>query len=385
MFNPQTIEQSKKPQKMTNFLGIETILQQPSSDEQKLDQIIKKLNKTGSLSRVNVFNSTSENLTYRQKATSSSQSVSRIINPTVEHEQQQHDHQKDSKELKVQFVLDCGLKDMDSTSVKKLLPTSSSSFVSLKKVPIQNPSYPSSVFNQRITTKNPTRLTYTQQGNVYFIPTKQPVKVATTSKPRIKNVYVDPPLVGEISDTFENVYNYFENAMTTKVKVKPRNKNIKKRPIKRSTVGNSITPPTFAPYHQYTPSYGAENGQKLTTNIQVTSEYVGRDPVTKKPLEGQADTSYESASYSDDSESSDDDYEDDNRDNDDDEDNEDDYYDFSLGGAIGGGDDVSVQFEGVHKLNSFQDYHKLKKKNYLFSVLIDVLKYRINLEMVIFL
>lgn len=361
MYNPQTIKQSKKPQKMSNFLGIETILQQPSIDVQKLHQIIEKLNKTGSLSRVNVFNNTSENLMYRQKATPSPQSLSRIIYPTVEHEQQ-HDHQKDSKELKVQFVLDCGLKDMDSTSVKKLLPTSSSSFAALKKVPIQYPSYTSSVFNQRITTKNPTRLTYTQQGNVYYIPTKQPVKVATTSKPRIKNVYVDPPLVGEISDTFENVYNYFENAMTTKVKVKPRNKNFKKHPIKRSTVGNSITPPTFAPYRQYTPSYGGESGQKLTTNIQVTSEYVGKDPVTKRPLKGQTDKSYESESYSDDSEISDDDYEDDNRGNDDGEDDEDDYYDFSLGGAIGGGDDVSLHFECVHKLNSFQDFHKLKEK-----------------------
>lgn len=305
VFNPQTnkqsittAKQSKRPQKVENFLGIGNILQQQhSTDVQKLDQIIEKLNRTGSLSRVNV-----------QKPI---RIATKAAIPNV-------DQQKDSKELKVQFVLDCGLKDMAETATKNpLLP------VYQKKVPIQYPSYPSSVFNRRIPTKVPS-----QKGVVYYIP---PVKVTTTTaKPRIKHVYVDPPLVGEISDTFENVYNYFENALTTKVKVKPSEKKAKKRPIKRSTVGNRITAPTEAPNYRYTQSYGGQNGQKLTTNIHVTSEYVGQEPSTERSPDNEE--SYASGPFSDEYDSGS--YEDDDDDRDDD-----DYYDFSL--AVDD-DDVSL-------------------------------------------
>lgn len=233
-------------------------------------------------------------------------------------------------------MLDCGLKDMASTTLKKPDPTLLTSS-SVKKVPISYPFFPTNSFNQRVTTRPPLRLTYTQNGVVYYDPTKAPAnKVITTTKPRIKHVYVDPPIVSEISDTFENVYNLFENALTTKVKVKPQNGKVaKKRPIKRSTVENVITAPTVAPYYRYTQS-GVQNGQKLTTNIHVTSEYVGKDPELENiKHQHQNDVSSGSDSYGDgfDSEYDDDDddeSEDDNRDDDDDDDA---YFDFSLGGG----------------------------------------------------
>lgn len=329
VFNLQIIKQSKRPQRVNNFLGIEHILQQNNSDIRKIDQIINKLNRNGSLSTVNVFNTTRNDL---RRSTLSHVSGIKPRIPYLDVE-----HQKDSKELKVQFVLDCGLKDMAS-SLKKPQPTLQTSN-SLKKFPIQYPTYPNAVFNQRVPTKATVRPTYIKNGIVYYVPTKNSVKIVTTPKPRIKNVYVDPPIVGEISDTLENVYNYFENSLTTKVKVKPRNKQVaKKRPIKRSTVGNSITPPTTAPNYRYT--HGYNNGQKLTTNIHVTSEYVGKDPVTERPSKGES-ASYDSGSddsYDDDGSDDDDDDDADDYDRDEGDDSYGDDYDFSLGGG-----DVSVQ------------------------------------------
>lgn len=333
VFSSQTIKQVKWPQRMNNFLGIEHILQQPSiSDTIKLDQLIHKLNGTGSLSRVNVFNRTWKN---------------DVGKSTL---QTEYDHQKDAKELKVQFVLDCGLKEMANKNPQAIFHSSPLSTV--KKVPIQYPTYSNAVFNRRVTTKPPNRLT--KKGVVYYgATTSKPVRVATTAKQRIKHIYVDPPLVGEISDTFENVYNYFENAMTTKVKVKPQQnqEDDKERPIKRSTAGNSITaPPTVAPNYRYTQSYGSQNGQKLTTKIHVTSEYVGEDPGTKRPYRGEDDASLGSDSFSDeyysgfDDDGSDDDDDDDDYDRDD-RDEGDDYYNFSL--SDGEDDDVSVKIECI--------------------------------------
>ncbi|XP_031627143.1 uncharacterized protein LOC116343295 isoform X2 [Contarinia nasturtii] len=340
VFNPQTIKQSitpakqsKRPQRVENFLGIGNILQQQhSSDVQKLDQIIDKLNRTGSLARVNVQNPTRYGPT------------TKLTLPNV-------DQQKDSKELKVQFVLDCGLKDMAETTLNS--PQS----VYQKKVPIQYPSYSSSVFNQRVPTKVPS-----QKGVVYYIPPTKSVKVTTTTaKPRIKNVYVDPPLVSEISDTFENVYNYFENALTTKVKVRPSEKKAKKRPIKRSTVGYRITAPTTPPNYRYTQGHGGQNGQKLTTKIHVTSEYVGKEPSTERAP--QSEVSYGSVSISDEYDSGS--YDDD----DDDRDESDDYYDFSLTGDDDDDyDDDDESDEDVYvkpppnKINVYRS-NKKKRKN----------------------
>lgn len=336
VFNEQTVKQSKRPQRLNNFLGIENILQQNNSDTSKIDEIIRKLNQTGSLTRVNVFN-TSSRSAVRKSTNFPGVMQSRISYPNVEHDLS--DHQKDSKELKVQFVLDCGLKDMAST-LKKPLPTSQyqSPLSPLKK--LQYPTYPNAAFNQRVTTKSPTRLTYVKNGIVYYVPNKQSVKVTTTTeKPRI--VYVDPPIVGEISDTFENVYNYFENAMTTKVRAKSRDrKTARKRPMKRSTVHHSITPPTNSPNYQH--KQNIRKGEKLSTKIHVTSEYIGKDPITEPPVNkataSDSEASYSEASFSDESYS--DEYDDDD-DDDRDDDDDDDYYNLSLGSA--GEDDVSVQ------------------------------------------
>lgn len=334
--NPQTIKQSKRPQRLSNFYGIQQILKRNSSDEAKLDQIIHKLNKTGTLSKVNVFNNS--NALHKYDIAQRTPNISYPV--AID-----RDHSKDSKELKVQFVLDCGLKDMDSTLKKPFSTISSPLSVStVKKVPISYPTFPSYAFNQRATTRAPNRLTYTQKAVYYFPTTKKPVKV-TSPKPRIKNVYVDPPFVGEISNTLENVYNYFENALTTKVKVKPQNrKNGKKRPIKRSTVENRITAPTVAPFYRYTNNYDTQNGQKLTTNIHVTSEYTGKDPEIDEPIkQQQSDTSYGSDSYSDEYSDSDSEYDDDDADR---EEDEDEYYDFSFGGGVNENNSLKSKLKG---------------------------------------
>lgn len=189
---------------------------------------------------------------------------------------------------------------------------------------------------------------------VYYFPTEFPIRPTTvkanitktiktsTKKPSVKNVYVDPPMVAAISDTFENVYTYFEDALTTKVRVTDKKndrqppksfmrKRGKKRPImKRSTVVHSrpvtemsspiVYASTEANRQRYTQSYATQNGQKLTTNIQVTSEYVGKEPATDRPIKDESDSGseiggdYYSDDYSSDSdirdeEDEDDDYE----------------------------------------------------------------------------
>lgn len=183
--------------------------------------------------------------------------------------------------------------------------------------------------------------TSTKSGAVYYFPeefdvtppttvksftvppaTKRPLKTITKKTP-IKNIYVDPPMVAAISDTFERFYTFFENALTTKVRVKdkekggqrsksPRRKRGKKRPIrKRSTKVNRLpvtdmTVPIFYastvhPNYRYTQSNAGQKGQKLTTNIQVTSEYVGKEPSTDRPnhhdSNGGSDYSSSSSDY----------------------------------------------------------------------------------------
>lgn len=430
-----------EPQKINTWFGIENILRRNSSDLHKIDEIIDRVNKTGSLSRVNVFNQTSrinkddfmpmhQNVTY--------------LNPYED-----ADPDKDSKELKVQFVLDCDLKDGGgASSVKKLKtklrpkPTKSN----VKKNPnhYQN-HYPvqysaeQSVFNMRIpmttttttTQRAPAKIVYPHADPMFDFPimfsskfattttrkpiraTKKPVRTIrttrtyfttpntyiakpTTKKPKVKHVYVDPPVVAEMSNAFESMYGFFEDALTTKVKTGPqiqrkganigkkkKKKRGKKRRLtrRRSTVNNAITPPSFsqyspsttaapvyvqsmapiyasgpsispmlgpmygptlspiyaptmsptlihyaqpwdnnfrytqgyptmAPNYQYTQGYGGQNAQKLTTNIQVTSQYVGKEPATAPPPNEDDDSSeYSDEIYSDYSDEDDDDRE----------------------------------------------------------------------------
>lgn len=154
---------------------------------------------------------------------------------------------------------------------------------------------------------------------------KKTVETNTTKKPPIRNIYVDPPMVEAIADTFDNVYNYFENAMTKKVKVSGNEespppaksftrKRGKKRPMmKRSTVINrmpvteSSVPIVYMPTEEsfskrYTQGHTERNGQKLTTNIQVTSEYTGKQPVTDRPIkdESSSESDYGGDYYTDD-------------------------------------------------------------------------------------
>lgn len=330
-FIPQIHQQSKRPQRFNGFHGIEHILQRNSSDTQKIDEIIGKLNKTGNLSRVNVFDTEKNTVTVRKRITPRPKDQ---LNDSVNGDASEH--QKDSKELKVQFVLDCDLKDMDkSTSLRRPLPTSQYILSTVKKLPVQYPNY-QSVFN-RVPTKAPAKYSYSQPSIVYFLSTTKKTIKSTTPKPRVKNVYVDPPVVAEIADTFETVYSYFENALTTPVKSKIRNqktatKTEKKRAVKRSTKGNYITYPTTTPNYRQTESYMTQNGQKLTTNIHVTSEYVGKDPADENKPDKGSDSSGDS--YDDEYDDDEDDDDDEDEDDDEREDEEyDDDYEYSLTGV----------------------------------------------------
>lgn len=327
ILDPDTKRPSKQPQNLSTLLKIDNILKQKTNDTQKVNEIIRKLNRIGHVSRVSGISTTKTptKIKYKTSPMPSQSTKRRNITYASEIENLlKNDHQKDSKELKVQFVLDCDLKDMNDktkTSLVKPLSIAQQPTTGVKKLPVQYPTFYSAFNQNRIPTKAPVK----QSTLIYYFPTK---KVATTSKPRVKNVYVDPPLVAELSDTFENVYNFFENKLTTKVKVKPR-KEAKKRPIKRSTAQNHIAAPTIRPNYQYTQAYGP-NGQKLTTNIHVTSEFVGKDPEEpepiKKPGESESD---ESDDYS---EGFFDDYESDSDDRDDDDDEDED--DYSIGGSV---------------------------------------------------
>lgn len=229
---------------------------------------------------------------------------------------EQHDHQKDSKELKVQFVLDCDLKDsMQSGSglnIRK--PTVSKNSVPAVKRPVYYPNYQNS-FNQRFPTKNTYGLLPNRRPSVVY-PTKKPqpkppikgvLPTPSTQKPKV--VYVDPPGIAVISNALENVYNYFEDALTSKEKVrraKNRQNNKrrgagklgrkkKKKPGKKgSAKKNRVTKPTSAPVSRSTKPVGVNN--KLTTQIHVVSQYVGKDPTTTTPQPDEED-SYEDDEY----------------------------------------------------------------------------------------
>lgn len=349
------------PQVFSQFLGIDNILQQNRSDGEKLDEIMHKLNETGALTKVNVFNISTSTMKIRRKTTPMPLSTLRSKNVTYIRPYEQNDHQKDSKELKVQFVLDCDLKDsMNSESnVRKPVyqQSQATQYISpvpvVKKHPIQYPNF-DAVFNQRFPIKNSNQLFYYQPTRVPNTvpkkPTKKIVNKVTTEKTRVKNVYVDPPAVAAISNAFENVYNYFEEALTTNVvQKKPREKKraVKQKKIratgqgripirKRSTVSDRIAATTNKPEYRYTKSQTTGANQKLTTQIHVTSEYLGKEPeIAEKPTDSESDES-DSVDYG-----SEEEYDDEREDED-----EDDYDD---GGEDDDGDyDFAFPFGGVN-------------------------------------
>lgn len=338
--------------KIYDFLGIEKILHQNQSDVEKLDELVNKLNKTGALSKVNIESNTMQ---IRHSTTPLPRSTTLRFKDNINVQSYvQNDHQKDSKELKVQFVLDCDLKDyLNSNSnlnqpvIPQTLPYTILSNPGVKKNEIRYPNYESQ-FNQRIPTKKKV-MSYYQTTRRSYYPTKTQTKwvVKTVTTPKAKIKYVDPPAVAAISNAFENVYNYFEDALTTNVVEKiPRDKKRilarEKVPVhgqgrnplrKRSTVNVLAT--TSRPEYRYTKAHSNGPNQKLTTQIHVTSEYVGTEPPGGvKQNENISDES-ESGEYDDDL----DDAESDEEYSDEDESDYD--YDFSFG-SFGGGDEVRL-------------------------------------------
>lgn len=310
--NPQNPQQKiTKPHLpiFKDLQNIKHILKQNRTDDEKIDEIVKKLNKTGSLTKINVLKVPTSNINARRKTTplsiSTTTATKKLKNATNVQSYEPNDNQKDSKELKVQFVLDCDLKDsMNSNGLNVNRPvTPQYSAPAVKKHPVYYPNYQNS-FNQRFPTKNTHSAVPNRQPTFFYYPqtTKKTIKVITkptTPKPKVKNIYVDPPAISAISNAFENVYNYLEDALTEKEKVPRRRKktNINRKNgissrnrqtqiSKRSTVRNIVAKPTSAPMYRNTQATANKVNNKLTTQIHVTSEYVGKDPAiptTKNP------------------------------------------------------------------------------------------------------
>lgn len=467
IISPPAKKQVLEPEYVNDLFSIENILQRNSSDWEKLDQLISKVNETGTLAKVNVLNATKRidnDIDLLESSASASEQKFTYLQPhetnpnrlKISYEDEK-DTVNNAKDLKVQFVLDCDLKDSTGSKIINRLtsplpspfnispdadrpgpsvsiqyppnmehtvynshristtraprplmygnqnqmyhapvpqthtyvtrPSVPNYYPTRKKHPQKRPNsqsmyypmyptkapskpskapyglpntmlhYPTKGSSPVRSSSQPNAVYYfppespTQPNAVYFYPTKFAVKPTTakpntlatttkkpiktvdskpTKKPPIKNIYVDPPMVEALSDTFENVYTYFEDALTTKVKVEekdsrpPKSKSFrrkggKKRPMmKRSTVVNRMpvtemsVPIAYVSteqpnQHRYTQSYNGQNGQKLTTNIQVTSEYVGKDPVTERPIkdESSSESDYGVDSYTDDDYSSD--------------------------------------------------------------------------------
>lgn len=328
-----------------NYLGIQKSLHQNRSDVEKLDELVNRLNKTGVLSKANIQSNTMQ---IQHLTTPLPRSTRLRFRDNMDIQSYKlNDHQ--NKELKVQFVLDCDLKDflngnsnLNQPAISQLqtLPHITSN-AGVKKNEIQYSNY-ETVFNQRIPIRKQV-MPYYQTTRPSYYPTKKFVKTVTTPKVKIK--YVDPPAVAAISNAFENVYNYFEDALTTNVEQKSHRE--KKRVVarkevrvhaqsrnrirKRSTVNVMAT--TTRPGYRYTKAHSNGPNQKLTTQIHVTSEYFGTEPTGGVK---------QNEIISDESESGE--YDDDLNDTESDEEYSDEYesdydYDFSFG-SLGGGDEV---------------------------------------------
>lgn len=345
--------------KLPDFIGIATILNQNESDFDKIGKIVKKLNVTGGVTQINVINVSSNNQTKTHRKTTNAASAMGRKNATYVHPSTKHDSAKDSKELKVQFVLDCDLKDAlnrDEGTLAPVIrrPTPNYNYIQYQRPPVTlrplqlyYPNYMQNAFNQqipmkkvRVTTRRP-HYTYQYRPAPQMRPVKTLTKAPTKPKTKVKNVYVDPPGVAALSNAFEGAYDFFENALIDTVK-----KPLKQKPqiISPAPITNKIAqkvrrrrPPivkrsTERVVKNYKPTpapvYANTEKQKLTTQIHVTSEYVGKEPIVVKKGE---DTSEQYGDGDDDDKDDDDDYEDDY--DDDDEDDEDDGdYGMSFGG-----------------------------------------------------
>lgn len=278
------------------FLGVEQILKKNNSDATKLEQIIQKLNKTGVLNEVNIFN-VSAITAFQQKTTA------KPLTPQIYRTQT---NQKDAKELKVQFVLDCDLKDAMNNKINPNTVSPMNYQQPQKQlVRYPNPNY-GSAFNQRIPVVASNQLVARPPKIYYAMPTKPAINIQriTTPKTKVKTVYVDPPGIAAVSNVLDGVYSYFEDTFTTSV--------VKKDPLstkstfksnkhrnqirKRSTNSDRILYSTKSPISEYTKSHNDKN-QKLTTQIHVTSEFVGQDPLKENDQHKPKESDSESDEY----------------------------------------------------------------------------------------
>lgn len=230
----------------------------------------------------------------------------------------------DSKQMNMQFVLDCNIEDPNRNSRRPL------------KQPIMRyPAYGNGAALYPTYTKPPRTAQITHNIKHHENPIEQNAekshKKQKGEKPKIK--YVDPPIVEKVSTVLEKVYNYFEDALTDKVIVKqPRSTKSHKKSkrkkqkhqhqghgnghgnghnqmhqhghnqmhehghnhehgmdhgyrgdqkFKRSTIGYQYVLATSAPYGLYTQSY--HKVPKITTQVQVTADLDGQRPTSVKP------------------------------------------------------------------------------------------------------
>lgn len=301
-----------------NPYSIINILKQNTTEDEKMSQIMQTLKVNGSSTpfavglKKNTQNAVKKGTPVMKNAGSSS-----VRNTTSGKIQQTKGHpnasvlsddqsSKDSKELKVQFVLDCDLKDslekghyhsngihIPQTHVKK------STAWPRPTIPYRKTGY----LSPYQATKKPNhKYAYGggYAGSVFFGNPVKPQKVQKQRKKKVEEVYeyVDPPIITTIKDTFASIYSFFEEALTTnyvsneeeseekpakarkKKRKTVRRKNLKgkkRRPIvKRSTVRRG---PTSTPDRRFTQPYDVTQKQKLTTQIHVTSEYTEPDPI----------------------------------------------------------------------------------------------------------
>lgn len=316
-----------------NFNKILSILNKNQTNFNKLDELVMQMNSTGSLTQINWIN-------VNEKGEKMAESTPAPHLPIIDKVYRD----KDSKELKVQFVLDCDLKDSlqrqkgISLNPQVTRPVTRKPIQQLVQSPprvqsqvIYYPVAPASNYQDSYQSPlkpikfRPFQVPQTSFNSV--TKSKPKPSKATTPKTNIKNVYVDPPAIASISNTFDNIYSYFEDVFTTKVKV-PRKQakanhpsqipvvssNVmggklpRHRPIvKRSTVSNSrVRPSTISPISRST-KFHSNDVQRLTTQIHVTSQYVGKNPTTTVPSTTTEEYSEESDEYDDLEEDDDDD------------------------------------------------------------------------------
>ncbi|XP_035795949.1 uncharacterized protein LOC118468822 [Anopheles albimanus] len=221
----------------------------------------------------------------------------------------------------------------------------------------------------------PKEATQSPATRIHNLTTQRPTTTTTTThRPATKptkrrrnklsqTVYVDPPVIKRLGGMLESVYDFMENALTSTEIRAPADGGAVKRKVKRNTAASALESPAVVASRTSSPatppaetrSTTSEEGgwkrftgtdrvtiaglpamlsttdgnkNKMTTNIQVTSEYTAATPATvplKKPNYGDDDDddgsseSDESADYYagfDDDDDEDDDDEDDDEDDD---------------------------------------------------------------------